>query len=121
MYFDINGLRSANAQYGMNYGDDVLRGVAGAIRGLVRKGDLVARWGGDEFLVAGVGSRPDADELACRIQTEIAETGLNLGRWPTTVGVGTAAGDPSEVTFEHLVEIAQRAAYDKEHQPHPSA
>ena len=64
MLFDVEHLATANEQYGAHYGDDVLRAVAAAIQTTVRRGDLVARWGGDEFIVAGLGSRPDAELLA---------------------------------------------------------
>ena len=111
MYFDIENLAKANSQYGVHYGDDVLRGVASAIRENVRQGDLVARWSGDEFLVAGIGNRPDAQAIASRIQSVVQATGLNLGRWPTTVAVGTAAGDPTQTTFETLVAQAQTQAF----------
>ncbi len=110
MYFDINDLEKANNEYGVNYGDDVLRGVAKSIQEQVRVGDLVARWAGDEFLVAGLGGRPDAEVLAHRIQEAVRRTGVNLGRWPTTLKVGTAAGDPRETTFELLLEQAQAQA-----------
>jgi diguanylate cyclase (GGDEF)-like protein len=106
MLVDINSLEKANEQYGVRYGDDVLREVANVVEGHVRAGDLVARWGGDEFLVAGLGHKPDAQLLATRIEEAVRRTGINLGRWPTTVKVGTAAGDPRETTFDTLVAEA---------------
>lgn len=110
MYVDINELKSANDAYGSSYGDEVLQAVAIALREHVRAGDLIARWNGDEFLVAGVGNRADADEIAARVQESVRLSGINLGRWPTTVKVGTAAGDPQHCTFEDLVNEATVAA-----------
>lgn len=110
MYFDINSLAKANEQYGVSYGDDVLREVAQSIRDRVRTGDLVARWSGDEFLVAGLGGKPDAVMLAERIQEAVRLTGINLGRWPTTLKVGTSSGDPRVTTFDSLVAEAQSVA-----------
>ena len=102
MFFDIERLAMANQQYGLHYGDDVLRAVARSITEHVRTGDLVARWGGDEFLAVGIGGKPDAEVLAARIQEAVRETGVNLGKWPTTVRIGTSSGDPASRTFEQL-------------------
>lgn len=95
MFFDVNNLTEANEEYGVHYGDDVLICVAKAIRDNMRAGDLVARWDGDEFLVVGLGPKPDADLLAARIEEAVLSSGVNLGRWPTTLKTGTAAGDPT--------------------------
>jgi diguanylate cyclase (GGDEF)-like protein len=103
MTFDVDDLARANGEYGSAYGDDVLRAVAQAIEATVRRGDLVARWGDDEFLVAGLGNKPSADALAARIQEAVRVSGVNLGKWPTTVSVDSAAGAPSETTFDALV------------------
>ena len=103
MRFDIDQLSRANADYGLHYGDDVLLAVSKAIHDTVRQGDLVARWGEDEFLVAGLGDRPDAEAMGQRIALAVQESGVNLGKWPTTVTVGTAAGDPAVTTFDVLV------------------
>lgn len=106
MYFDVQHLAKANEQYGSIYGDDVLRAVADAIKEHVRLGDLVARWGGDEFLVAGLGGKPNGEHLALRIQEAVRVSGVNLGKWPTQVRIGVAAGDPRTTTFDQIVAEA---------------
>lgn len=110
MYFDIDNLGRANDDYGIAYGDAVLQAVASAIRDCVRAGDLVSRWSGDEFLVAGIGMRPEPQAFAGRVQAAVAASGVSLGKWPTTVSVGIAAGDPGETTFDHLVTAAVMGA-----------
>lgn len=109
MYIDIDRLSKANKSYGDSYGDEVLRAVAQAIRDQVRIGDLIARWDGDEFLVAGLGHRADANAIANRITDAVRESGISLGRWATTVSVGTAAGDPATTTFDALLAEAKAA------------
>ena len=106
MYVDVVALAKANEQYGNIYGDDVLRAVAHAIQAHVRLGDLVARWGGDEFIVTGLGGKPNAQQLARRIQEAVRVSGVNLGKWPTAVRIGVAAGDPRVMTFDQLVSQA---------------
>jgi diguanylate cyclase (GGDEF)-like protein len=48
---DIDDLKPINDSVGHTAGDSVIRAVAGSIRSIIRAGDLLFRWGGDEFLI----------------------------------------------------------------------
>ncbi len=106
MIVDIVSLRSANADYGIEYGDAVLRMVSDAIRNTVREGDLISRWSADDFLVTGAGTMPDANSIRQRIEEFVRASGISLGKKPIEVNVATAAGDPRSMTFEELVSQA---------------
>jgi len=105
----VNDAAIAKAQYGTHYGDDVLRTVAAAVRTSVRQGDYVARWGDHEFLIVGIGSTPDATLISQHVDEIVERTGVNLGKWPTSVSVTTAAGDPGQTTFDNLLIEARPA------------
>jgi diguanylate cyclase len=111
-FVDIDGLKQANDQHGHEFGDEVIRTVAQAVRGSVREGDLVARWGGDEFLVVGPYPGPDVQALEARIDRRIAESGLGRGRWEGAVTVGYTSGDLDVAGFDALVTQADEAMYE---------
>lgn len=48
---DLNGLKLVNDTYGHNTGDEMLKTAAGILKKVCRKDDIVARWGGDEFVI----------------------------------------------------------------------
>ena len=69
LFIDLDRFKPINDQYGHQTGDWVLQRVAERISGLVRDADMVARIGGDEFLILlpDVGDRDGADFVAERI------------------------------------------------------
>ncbi len=110
IYLEIDQLGEANKKYGIDYGNSVLKIVAEAIAVNVRSGDLVARYAGDAFVIAGLGDKPDAHSLSDRIEATIASSGHALGRIPIRTNVGTAAGSATSETFEALVREAKAAS-----------
>jgi len=48
---DVDRFKIINDQYGHSVGDDVIVEIANAIKNAIRKSDILARWGGDEFIV----------------------------------------------------------------------
>lgn len=114
-FLDVDGLKKANDVHGHEFGDTVLRTVATAIRSSVRKGDLVVRWGGDEFLVVGLGIAPGDREFARRIEDRILASGINLRRWSGHVSMGSAHAMPHAVSVEHLISLADRRLCESRH------
>lgn len=48
---DVNGLKITNDAFGHIAGDDILKNIAHILRKSCRKGDIISRWGGDEFVI----------------------------------------------------------------------
>ncbi|MHB0971211.1 MAG: diguanylate cyclase [Thermoanaerobaculia bacterium] len=111
--FDINDLKSINDRYGHPAGDQAIRSVASAVRGVVRADDLVFRWGGDEFLVIvfGLGLadvRIRFDALGKGIQSSV-DAGLS----PITVTVAFGIAEFTSIEMlTKAIELADRRMYD---------
>ena len=73
VFVDVDGLKDVNDRLGHLAGDRVLLAVADAVRLSVRGGDVVARWGGDEFCVLGPGPGTAPVDLEKRIVARVQE------------------------------------------------
>jgi diguanylate cyclase (GGDEF)-like protein len=72
-FLDVDGLKAINDERGHDAGDRVILAVAQAIRATCRSSDVVARWGGDEFVVVGLGPREESHHLEERVAEYFAE------------------------------------------------
>jgi diguanylate cyclase len=112
-FVDVDRLTPANDAYGHDFGDEVLTSVASALARTVRGGDMVGRWGGDEFIVVGIGQRPDPDEYAMRIRRHLVEGGMDAAKWMPSVSVGVAAMDPPFHSLDRMLARADADMYDR--------
>ena len=100
-------------QIGHEIGDEVLVEVAHRLGGLLREGDRLARWGGEEFLVvlrdcAGENARHLADKIRMAVAaTPLAINGTSLH---ATISVGVAERTEDE-DIDHLIGRADQALY----------
>jgi two-component system cell cycle response regulator len=113
MMLDVDRFKSVNDRLGHAAGDAVLRAVAERLRGSVRASDVVARLGGEEFLVIATGVTGDAAvPVAERLREAIAEHPVTTaaGPLPVTVSIGIADA-PAGTRPERLLERADAALY----------
>ncbi|GIF78213.1 sensor domain-containing diguanylate cyclase [Asanoa siamensis] len=113
LFLDLDGFKAVNDTYGHSAGDALLVDVAERLRATTRRGDIVGRFGGDEFLVLGTDLAPaSAVELAYRVRASIAEPMDVAGRRLTIgVSIGIASPDSETVEADALVHRADLAMY----------
>jgi two-component system cell cycle response regulator len=115
LMLDLDHFKAINDTYGHLVGDRVLRAVAGACRRVIREGDVLIRYGGEEFLVLLPGAgHEDVTRAGERIRRAVSETTVEDGASTiaVTVSVGAATYADAIETAEALVAVADRALYE---------
>lgn len=111
LYFDLDNFKTINDTYGHDIGDKVLKMAAKQIRDMVRKGDSVIRWGGEEFIVVlpAAGAK-EANDVIERIMQ--AGVGIRPDGNPVTASIGVAEVQQDKLSdWKTQVELADHRMY----------
>lgn len=107
---DLNGLKLINDTYGHATGDRFLQACAGILRQACRGEDIIARWGGDEFVILmPQNSYEDARRIADRIvhaSQEILFEGI-----PISVALGVASKENPDEPISDILQAAEDRMY----------
>lgn len=114
MLIDIDHFKRVNDTRGHDTGDLVLARIAATLKRMARKGELVCRLGGEEFLVvcphaSEAQAALGADRLRAEIESLAIET--RFGPCPITVSIGVAGRSPRTESPEALLKAADEALY----------
>lgn len=115
LMIDIDHFKRINDAHGHFVGDQVLVSVAETLKSAVRASDLVARIGGEEFIIAlpDIKER-DAKRLADRLCRLVRNITFDMLAGPVTISIGVSRYDPTSfVTYNHpdILEQADTALY----------
>lgn len=113
-FVDVDFFKEINDQYGHEFGDEVLRTVASRMRSTLRQGDIVSRFGGDEFVIAQFGIK-DYQQLASATQriVNVFKTPMRIydRELKVTASIGTSVSTPNYHAAEQLIVNADTAVY----------
>ncbi len=118
LVLDVDHFKAVNDTHGHDVGDQALRTVAATIAGGVRAGDLVGRWGGEEFVIlANGGDERSLRDVAERCRALVASATVQVGDSGITirVSVGAAvalASDDAGTLFARADAALYRAKED---------
>lgn len=117
--FDVEGLEQGNGHDGHAASDQLICAAAAALSGTFRGTDVVARIGGDEFVVfCQESGSAELDAVRARLQAQLARVGLSRTS-PLAWSHGVAVTEPDgEASLDALIRAADQAMYDDKQRRH---
>lgn len=109
--FDIDHFKSVNDTFGHDVGDAVLREISALVRENIRETDVLARWGGEEFMILSPGSEADRMvRVAERLREAVAAFDFSGVDRQVTSSFGVAVHTPGE-SVELLLKRVDEVLY----------
>ena len=112
LFCDIDNFKELNDLHGHLVGDGVLRAVGRVLAASIRRGDVAARYGGDEFALLLLGAdATQALQVAERIRERVEELGVGPGDEHPSISIGFATLPGDGAGKKELLASADRAMY----------
>jgi diguanylate cyclase (GGDEF)-like protein/PAS domain S-box-containing protein len=109
---DVNGLKIVNDTFGHDYGDLLLQQVAGVLQSECREGDILARYGGDEFAMILPRTNSENGEVFVRKVKELISK-EKIGAFEISVSFGFATKNYPEQDIDIVSKIAEDHMYNQ--------
>ncbi len=122
VYADVDHLKSINDGFGHDAGDIAIRLCARTLQAAFRESDIVARIGGDEFIVVADADARALSAVNMRLDQELDRQASASGlRFPVSLTIGSAHSAPShELSLDELVRQADASMYEGKGHPPPA-
>jgi diguanylate cyclase (GGDEF)-like protein len=116
LMMDIDNFKDINDRLGHQVGDKVMQLFANIVKNNIGESDLLARWGGDEFLMVLPdtnieSARELAQKLKALVSDQISVESSELQDRPLTVSIGVAGTNGKNLGWSALISRADRAMY----------
>ena len=116
---DVNGLKLTNDAFGHAAGDELLKEMAEKLKQACRKDDIVARWGGDEFIILMPKTDEKAAERICnRIRNNCAKVKMEDVHFSISLGFDTKMSHDEEISG--IIKGAEDYMYKRKSTESPS-
>lgn len=116
LYTDLDGLKKINDTFGHKEGDMALIDIANILRNNYRESDIIARIGGDEFVVIPIGTTEDSAKIATsRLQKSIEIHNSEINRsYKLSLSFGIAYYDPENpCSIDELLVQGDKLMYEQ--------
>jgi diguanylate cyclase (GGDEF)-like protein len=114
-FLDLDQLKAINTEFGHLEGDHALIAIAGILKNTFRSSDIIARIGGDEFVVLALDA-PGAgiDVITSRLKKHLAEYNKKNTGYSLSLAFGVARFDPNDhISIQTLIAEADESLYTK--------
>lgn len=112
MAADIDGLKLINDTLGHVYGDELLKSFANILKLTLRSYDIIARFGGDEFIILLPStSEATSKNIVSRIQENVANYNKDNKNLPLSISIGTTTVTNQEISLKTGLKTADDAMY----------
>lgn len=110
LQIDIDWFKKINDTSGHERGDEILIKLASLLKNVTRTSDIVARWGGEEFLVVLYNSDYENTQIFCeRLHLEVKKIKLTANN-SLSVSIGVSALKPEHLTASNIIEKLAKEA-----------
>jgi len=112
LFIDMDDLKGINDRYGHNKGDQALIDLANILKRTFRESDIIARIGGDEFVVLLESTDENSEALITRLHENVKDYNAQRSQRKLSISLGTAQFDPEyPIPIDELLSKADALMY----------